>query len=397
MDMVSVDVTSPRQAASAVVKHAARLPEIEVLRTIAVLMVMVEHIPTNLVFWPSRFSDRFLVPSGLWDGVDLFFAISGFVIARSLLPKLAGVTDWVHFTRIALVFWIARAWRLLPSAWLWLTAPLLLCLFFNHSGAYGPFQANWELFVAGMLDMVNFHIAEVYGRYSSGTAFAQWSLSLEEQFYLLLPFLAFFCRRYLFVPLMLVALTGFFVPNTPLTFQIRLWPVALGVLLALWAAHPSYQECAPTGLAKNRLARIVFLVVAVACLISVGSQGLHVVPFYQGPVAVVSVVLVWAASYNGGYLWEAGSLRRVMEAIAARSYSLYLVHIPVYFGAHEIWYRFHKLAVPSRPQAIVIVMLAALAVACVAELNHRLLERPLRARGRQLAADFQARRLVATP
>jgi peptidoglycan/LPS O-acetylase OafA/YrhL len=86
-----------------------------------------------------------------------------------------------------------------------------------------------------------------------------------------------------------------------------------------------------------------------------------------------------------------------MEAIAARSYSLYLVHIPVYFGAHEIWYRFHKLAIPSRPQAVVIVVLAAVAVACVAELNHRLLERPLRARGRQLAADFQARRLVATP
>jgi peptidoglycan/LPS O-acetylase OafA/YrhL len=396
MDTLSVAVASQPEAAIPQAKRVSRLPEIEVLRAIAVLMVLGEHIPMNLVFWPSRFAEHILGPSGLWDGVDLFFAISGFVIARSLLPRLAGVTDWTKFTRVALVFWIARAWRLLPSAWFWLTAPLVLCLVFNHSGAYGSFQSNFELFVAGMLDMVNFHIAEVFGRYGSGTAFPQWSLSLEEQFYLLLPFAAFFCRRYLFIPLILVGLTGFFVPNTALMFQIRLWPVAFGVLLALWAAHPSYHECAPTGLAKSRLARAVLLVVALTCLIGVGSQGLHVVPFYQGPVAVISVFLVWIGSYNGGYLWQAGYSRRVMEAIAARSYSLYLVHIPVYFGAHEIWYRFHKLAIPTRPQAVAIVVLAALAVACVAELNHRLLERPLRARGRQIAADFQARRLMAT-
>jgi peptidoglycan/LPS O-acetylase OafA/YrhL len=54
------------------------------------------------------------------------------------------------------------------------------------------------------------------------------------------------------------------------------------------------------------------------------------------------------------------------------------------------------LAIPSRPQAVAIVVLAALALVCVAELNHRLLERPFRARGRQIAADFQARRLMAT-
>ena len=245
-----------------------------------------------------------------------------------------------------------------------------------------------------MLDLANFHVAEGFGRYRLGTAFPQWSLSLEEQFYLLLPFVAFFSRRYLFIPLILVGLMGFFVPNTPFMSQIRLWPVAFGVLLALWSEHPTYRECAPTGLAKNRLARTVLLSVALTCLIGVGSQGLHVVSFYQGPIAVISVFLVWVASYNGGYLWQAGYSRRVMEVIAARSYSLYLVHIPVYFGAHEIWYRFHKLSNPTKPQAVVLVVLAALALACVAELNHRLLERPLRARGRQIAAAFQARKLM---
>ena len=142
MDTLSVAVASRPKTVIPTEKHTSRLPEVEVLRAIAVLMVLVEHIPFNLVFWPSRVAGQILWPSGLWDGVDLFFAISGFVIARSLLPRLAGVTDWMNFTRVTLVFWIARAWRLLPSAWFWLTAPLVLCLVFNHSGAYGPISAQ---------------------------------------------------------------------------------------------------------------------------------------------------------------------------------------------------------------------------------------------------------------
>src|ERR1700733_2831409 len=94
------------------VKQSARLPEIEVLRAIAVLMVLMEHLPVNLIFWPSYVGDKILLNSGLWCGVDLFFAISGFVIARSLLPRMAGVVDWVTFTQVAVTFWIARAWRL---------------------------------------------------------------------------------------------------------------------------------------------------------------------------------------------------------------------------------------------------------------------------------------------
>jgi peptidoglycan/LPS O-acetylase OafA/YrhL len=390
MDMLNLQLGGAADIKASVMQ-SARLPEIEVLRAVAVSMVLVEHLPINLVFWQSYIGNKILLHSGLWDGVDLFFAISGFVIARSLLPRLVGVTDWVAFTRVAITFWIARAWRLLPSAWLWLTAPLILCLFFNDSSAYGTFQSNWEMFVAGMLDLANFHVALVIGHYRPGTAFAQWSLSLEEQFYLLLPFAAFFFRRYLVIPLCLVALAGFFVPNTSFIFMIRLWPVAFGVLLALWSPHQSYRECAPTGLAKSRIARIALLVVLLACLVSIGSLPLHIVNFYQGMVAVISVGLVWVASYDRGYLWQEGFPRRVMEVIAARSYSLYLVHIPVYFGAHEVWVRLHGMALPNRHQAVAMLGFAFLALVSVAEMNHRLLERPLREHGKRLAAKYQAR------
>jgi peptidoglycan/LPS O-acetylase OafA/YrhL len=269
--------------------------------------------------------------------------------------------------------------------------PLPLCLLFNSSGAYASFPQNWAMFIAGVLDLANFHVAFNSAAPRLGTAFVQWSLSLEEQFYLLLPFAAFFCRRHLFIPLLLIAAAGFIVPNTPFTFMVRLWPVAFGVLLALWSMRQSYAECAPTGLAKSRAARMATLIILFFSLLSVGIEPLHVVGFFQGPVALISTILVWIASYDGGYLWQEGLSRRVMEVIAARSYSLYLVHIPVYFAAHELWYRWYGMATPSQVQAIILLSLTALTVIFVAELNHRLLEKPLREHGKRLAADYRAR------
>ncbi len=370
-----------------------RLGEVEVLRAIAVTMVLLEHLPLNLLFWPSWLTFFIFRDTGLWSGVDLFFAISGFVIARALLPRLTGVTDWVGFTRVAIPFWIARAWRLFPSAWFWLTLPLLLCLVFNKSGAYGTFFANWGMFVAGLLDIANFHVA-LHIKDKVGTAFVQWSLSLEEQFYLLLPFAAFFCGRRLVYPLLILAAAGFFVSNAPIVFIVRLWPVAFGVLLALWTDHQSYQECAPTGLGKSRIARIAVLLFLGGNLASIGALSLNIVSFFQGPVAVLSVVLVWIASYDRGYLWQEGASRRVMEMIAARSYSLYLVHIPVYFAAHEIWFRLYGVANPTWRQGVIIVALALFAVATVAEMNHRILEKPLREYGKRMAAQYRARTMT---
>ena len=379
--------------------HAAagRIGELEVLRSIAVGMVLLQHLNGNLIFWPCHFAAQ-LEQSGLWTGVDLFFAISGFVIARSLLPTLEGARDLGTFARLTVEFWIRRVWRLWPSSWLWLAMPLLLCQGFNRSGAYGSMQANWSMAVAGVLNLANFHFAYVYVHGQIGTAFVQWSLSLEEQFYLLLPIAAFLLRRQLPYLLGAILLYAFFIPNHLTTLNIvaatygmmtRGGSVAAGVLLALWSSHQSYQLCAPTGLARTRTARIALLIGIIALLISLGSQ-LIIVTFYLGPIALLTAALVWIASYNAGYLWRPGISRRVMEILAARSYSLYLIHIPVFYAMHEIWFRLHGTATPSWRRATLYLALTPLALAVVTELNHRLLERPLRDYGKQVARRFAA-------
>ncbi len=385
---------APLPAGEALLSRAtpSRIGELEVLRTIAVIMVLLEHVSGNLVFWPSHLAKQ-IQQSGAWTGVDLFFAISGFVIARSLLPKLDETRDVRAFMRTSVEFWIRRAWRLWPSAWFWLAAPLVLCLTFNRSGVYGGFKGNWEMAVAGILNLANFHFAAVFMRAPPGTAFVQWSLSLEEQFYMLLPFAAFMLRRRLPYLMGIILLYAFFMhtPYSPLAIVTRSGAVAAGVLLAIWSFHPTYQDCAPVFLARRRLARIAVLAGGIAALVTLAGSQCPVVPFFLGPVAIIAAMLVWAGSYGEGYLWRPGWPRTIMEILAARTYSLYLVHIPVYFAMHEIWFRRYGQATPTPRQAVAYLFGAVAALAVVAELNHRILERPLREYGKILARHYAAR------
>ncbi len=372
--------------------NAARNGEIEVLRSVAILMVLAQHLPFNLIFWPSWWWGP-LYHAGTWSGVDLFFAVSGFVIARPLLPQLEGIRDLREFLHVTITFWIRRVWRLWPSAWFWLAAPLILCVFFNHSGAYGSLLANWCMAVAGLSNLANFYVAQpAFDPGSHGTAFAQWSLSLEEQFYVLLPFAALLLRRHLASFMGALLVLAFFLPTGPVLLNIRSGAFAAGVLLAIASRHPAYGDCAPTFLAQSRLGRICVLVGGVALLVSLGDSSWRIVSFFPGPIAVISGLLVWVATYDQGYLWHPGWPRQIMEMMAARSYSIYLVHIPVFFGMHEAWYRIYKHAVPTHLQALELFAITPFVLALVTELNHRLLELPLREHGKQVARRYASRR-----
>ena len=159
-----------------------RILDIEVLRALAVIGVVVHHARDNLFTWTSPGLERLAVYFGGWVGVDLFFVISGFVIARSLLPQLQSAGIQLDAARVTLAFWIRRAWRLLPSAWLWLLLMLLGAILFRDSGTFGSLRANLEATVAGFLHIANLRFLETFMRSEYGASFVYWSLSLEEQF-----------------------------------------------------------------------------------------------------------------------------------------------------------------------------------------------------------------------
>ncbi|MCW5337940.1 acyltransferase family protein, partial [Pseudomonas aeruginosa] len=174
-----------------------RILDIELLRGLAVLGVVFHHLHGNLFSGSPALLDGINQRVQFWWGVDLFFAISGFVIARTLIPQLREAPTRQAFWEQARYFWIRRAFRLLPSAWLWLALILACCLLLNRSGAFGSLSANLAASLAGFLQVANFRFADSFYRYEYGASFVYWSLSLEEQFYLLLPLLILCLRRYL--------------------------------------------------------------------------------------------------------------------------------------------------------------------------------------------------------
>ena len=70
-----------------------RISDIEVLRGFAVLVVVAHHSRINLFSWEAPWLESLATYFGGWVDVDLFFAISGFVIARTLLPQLQASQD----------------------------------------------------------------------------------------------------------------------------------------------------------------------------------------------------------------------------------------------------------------------------------------------------------------
>lgn len=377
-----------------------RITDIELLRGIAVIFVLIEHVRNNLFTWVNGPETRLYFYFGFWTGVDLFFAISGFVIARSLLPTLHSTSGTTVFFNKSLAFWVRRAWRLLPSAWLWLAIILVSSIFLNRSGAFESFRSNFEGAIAATLDVANFRIVTVFTHYEPGASFPYWSLSLEEQFYILLPIVVFVSRRWLPYVLGVGILVQFFVIRAGdragalglLMNQLRSDALMFGVLIAIWSHHPTYRLFEPTSLKSRPFVGLAILAVLVLFLAAAGSTQLHLVSFQVGLIALISAALVFVASYDQDYLLPEGAVKRVMLWFGSRSYALYLIHIPAFFLTREIWFRIEPAGtVFDGTFTLRYALTAGVLLVTFAELNYRYVEVPLRRRGAGIAQRLAQR------
>lgn len=370
------------------VGRSTKIGDIEVLRAVAALFVVFHHLYGNLIVWRSAALERIEAHFQLWIGVDLFFAISGFVIARGLLPSLAATDSAGEARRTVLAFWLRRAFRLFPAAWLWLAVSLLACAVFNSSGAFGDLRDNVWATLAGVFDYANFRFADKFAHGSYyGVSFVYWSLSLEEQFYLLLPFLALLFRRWLWLPLALLVLAQFALLRGPLMMSLRVDAVSLGVLIAIWSFRPSYGVVARWFAGHGRFARVALVVTLLGGATALASPPLHDFRFRIGLIALCCAALALLASFDCDYICPPGAFKRVMVWIGARSYGLYLIHIPVYFATRELWFRLS----PPGPlgfdatYTLRFYATAAPLLFLLAAVSYRYYETPLRAYGARLA------------
>ena len=146
-------------------------PDIQGLRAVAVLLVALNHAGVRQL-------------SGGYVGVDVFFVISGFLIAGWLMKRTAR-SGRVPFAE----FYAARARRILPAATLTLVVTVVASYYLlNYVRALSAFHdAVWAAFFAA-----NVHFAQVgtdyFARANPPSPVQQyWTLAVEEQFYLVWP------------------------------------------------------------------------------------------------------------------------------------------------------------------------------------------------------------------
>ena len=306
------------------------LPEIQSLRALAVLVVVVFHL------WPERLT-------GGYVGVDVFFVISGFLISSHLMREVERSGD-VLLRR----FWARRIARLLPAAFLVLAATLALVLLFmpattwqqavSEIGASAVYVQNW---------LLAFNATDYFAAEQDPSAVQHyWSLSVEEQFYLVWPVVVLgmvLLARRLGAParrLVLVAMATIFVASLAYSIQVtasdrafayfstfaHAWEFAAGGMLALagpWLARgrslPAVVRAALgwTGLAAILASAMLF-------------TGQSPFPGWIAllPVAGTLACIQWG---DAGLRWDVARLLDVapVQRVGDVSYSLYLWHWPL--------------------------------------------------------------------
>ena len=105
------------------------IDELQMLRGFGILAVIAHHSATSLFAWKSPDVNRFLAYFSANAALDMFFVMPGFLIFRLLHSELGKSEDRYHSIQISCIFWLRRAWRLLPAAWLWLVIAMLLVIF----------------------------------------------------------------------------------------------------------------------------------------------------------------------------------------------------------------------------------------------------------------------------
>jgi len=378
--------------------------DIEVLRAVAISFTLCAHLIWGLLPKLGSLGQKLQSMLQFWTGVDLFFGISGFIITSSLIKIMhednfaTGTTrmrGWKEFFEVAIPFWIRRAFRLLPSAWLWISITLFLAATFNVHASFGTFRDNLHEAGAAVLNYANFYYYEWFAKnnpnYGSFGVF--WSLSLEEQFYLVLPFMLFFLRRRFLAPALIAAFIaqvvlprpdGFNPHHTSLLWFIRTDALILGVLIAFWKQEKSYQLSEPRFLRYSFLS--LPLVGLCISLLATVPASRELAPVSTGLLAIISGLLVLIASYDKNYILPPSRFKAAMVWLGSRSYSIYLIHVTCHSFVMELK---RSAGIAEGSMTSVVLTLGCIPIILVvAEINYRFIETRFRRIGRRMADNF---------
>jgi peptidoglycan/LPS O-acetylase OafA/YrhL len=335
--------------------------EIDGLRACAVVPVVLFHLGAG---W---------LPGGFL-GVDVFFVISGFLITRILLRDIEAGT--FSFTE----FMVRRILRIVPALLTMIVATLVVTWFF----VFRPDQPTiGRQAVAALLSVANVYFWRTTGNYWGPQAeqsplLHTWSLSVEEQFYLVAPLCFWMVHRVApqrLRPAILAATIASFglflyslaVGRLTSTFYLlptRAWELGAGCCLAAFLPpdHRIRSERAPWRDTVGLLG--LGLILATFVLAPWAGPNLN----WMASLTVAGTVLVLAFAQAGPCHWLL--TRQPLTWLGKASYSIYLWHWPV-------------IVLSKLDGRAASLWLLCLAILLLGALSHYLVETPSR-RNRRL-------------
>jgi peptidoglycan/LPS O-acetylase OafA/YrhL len=242
-----------------------RIPQLDGLRGLAISMVILWHYVILPLRDQGSTSLHYLIVLGrlTWSGVDLFFVLSGFLIGGILLDQSASPDRFR-------TFYVRRAYRILPI-YLVVCIAVELSLFASQSSGRSMPWYSYLTFTQNLW-MATHNTFVPLLSYT-------WSLAVEEQFYLTLPWMIFYLSRkalinallftVLTLPVLrfLLFIVGFGDVAMHVLSPARADTLALGVLAAMIVRYQPALELVVR--AKNYFrsaALIPFIVLAIATL-----------------------------------------------------------------------------------------------------------------------------------
>jgi len=301
-----------------------RIPELDGLRGIAILLVLSFHYLNNqLVHATGKFGKLIgQVTSFGWVGVDLFFVLSGFLIGSNLIRNRNSAN---YFP----TFYMRRVVRIIPNYYLLLVIFLLITAIPYFQSSYFLTGSNVVPWKSYFLMVHNIDMAHMHS-FGNSSLSVTWSIGIEEQFYIIFPFIVYFLKEQ-WLPLTLILAIiiapiirmqyDHWVPQYVL-LPCRMDAIAFGALIACYDQKFSIQS-----IVRKRIkwfAAILIADVALCAFLFVRYNDLG--PIKNTLFALIfSGGVVLALTYKNSFY---GNVLRnkVLMWVGTISYSLYLFH-----------------------------------------------------------------------
>jgi peptidoglycan/LPS O-acetylase OafA/YrhL len=361
-----------------------RIPELDGVRGLAIALVVIYHYadvatPLNGVGTTlNKLIYYVALPTHLmWSGVDLFFVLSGFLIGGILL-------DHRQSRAYYSVFYARRIFRIFPLYYLMIALLVAGVWLFPNSPLFRGSMPLWAFPLYAQNLLGDFTRAPVW-------IGVTWSLAVEEQFYLIFPFIVRLCSKKTLLRLMGVCILGAPLLRTILVMKgwrfeqvypllpCRADALALGVLAALIIRS----EEAKTWIQEN--SRLLYFSV-LALFASLPSMLKWTTYKYVGTIGYSILGVMYFLLILLLLIAPTPPLKQAFRArwlgwLGTVSYCVYLIHEPIRSGLFLLF----QLGAHPRVTGLVALLVtigALLATLAVAQVSWLFLEKPLITRDR---------------